>query len=65
MPKLNICYPCGVEKVSGPYVRMSRKMNVVMGKIENKKTERESRTRSTDDWDARFETEKNPGRALE
>ena len=41
-------------------------MNVVMGKIENKKTERESRTRSVDNgkWDAPFENGK-PREALE
>ena len=39
-------------------------MNVVMGKIENKKTERESRTRSVDNGDAPFENGK-PREALE
>lgn len=33
----------------GVYGRMSRKMNVAMGKIENKKTVYESRTQSADE----------------
>lgn len=35
--------------MSGVYARMSRKMNVAMGKIENKKTVCEPRAQSTDD----------------
>ena len=39
----------GRKSVLGVYGRMSRKMNVAMGKIENKKTVYESRTQSADE----------------